>query len=143
MVGITHGVFFFRIRKDPLNGLLALPVQRFPTIGLAKLLYNVQIFLPNMCGEYFLTLLICIASAFRRTIDTVLWRTPVDAFSFLVGGRMPQYSFPRTDELVVGNVICVIPREICVFLVVASGVWQDRYISIVQCLLGDPWCFVS
>lgn len=27
--GITHGVFFFCVCKDPLNGLLALLVERF------------------------------------------------------------------------------------------------------------------
>ena len=116
MVCITHGVLLFCIRKDPLNGLLALPVQRFPSLGFAKLLYNVQVFLPNMRGKNLLALFICIAPAFCRTIDTVLWYASVDSFSFLVGGRMPQYAMPWTDKLVVCYIICVVPRTICVFL---------------------------
>ena len=51
VVCITHGVFLFCVRKDPLNGLLALCVNPLAQVGFSDALHNVQIFLPDVGRE--------------------------------------------------------------------------------------------
>ena len=48
VVCITHGVFLFRIRKDPFNGFFPLRINPFALLILPDALHNVQIFLPDV-----------------------------------------------------------------------------------------------
>lgn len=51
VVCITHGVFLFCVRKDPLNGLLALCINFFPAICFSYLFDQIQILLPDVGCE--------------------------------------------------------------------------------------------
>ena len=56
MVGITHGVFFFRIGKDTLNGLFAHGIQAFADIRFTYLLRSIHGILPNVAVYHLLTI---------------------------------------------------------------------------------------
>ncbi len=59
VVCITHGVFLFRIGKDPFHRLFPLAVQVFAFVRFPQLLYNVQIFLPDVSRHQLLAFFVC------------------------------------------------------------------------------------
>jgi len=61
MMCITHSVFLFSVCKHTLNGLLPLLVELFAFVSLPYLFNKLQIFLPYMTVENFLTFLVCSA----------------------------------------------------------------------------------
>ena len=56
VVGITHGVFFFRIGKDTLNGLFAHGVNVFRQLGFAQLFRQIHGLLPDVTIHHLLPL---------------------------------------------------------------------------------------
>ena len=62
MVCISHAVLFFCVRKDLFNGLLALRIECFAPLRLLQLLHQIQVLLPDMSVENFLSF--CVCSAF-------------------------------------------------------------------------------
>ena len=81
MVCITHCVFLLRIRKDPLNGFLSLGVNPLAQVGLSDALHNIQVFLPDVGGEYLLSFLIRLTVGFGWAVDAVFRSAAVDSFS--------------------------------------------------------------
>ena len=88
VVCVTHCVFLFRIRKDPLNGFFSPGVNSFAQIGLSDVLHNVQVFLPDMCGVYPLPLFIRTAFCFARAISALRRCASVRSFALPVGSGM-------------------------------------------------------
>lgn len=52
VVHISHGVFLFRICKDPFNGLLAHCVDFVATLCLSQLLHQIQVLLPDVFDQH-------------------------------------------------------------------------------------------
>ena len=89
VVCISHRVLFFRIRKDSLNRFFALCINLFRTLRLPYLLYYIQILLPNVGCVYLLSLFVCSALCFTRTIDAFFWCASVGSLTVPVCGCMP------------------------------------------------------
>ncbi len=81
VVCVTHGVFLFRICKNPLNGLFSLGINLLAQVGLSNALHNVQVFLPDVGCEYLLPFLVCLTAGFGWAVDTVFGGAAVDSFS--------------------------------------------------------------
>ena len=88
VVCVTHCVFLFRIRKDPLNGFFSPGVNSFAQVGLSDVLHNVQVFLPDMCGVYLLPLFIRTAFCFARAMSALRRCASVRSFALPVGSGM-------------------------------------------------------
>ncbi len=56
ILGITHGVFFLGVGKDPFNGLFAHGIQAFADIRFTYLLHNIHGILPNVAVYHLLTI---------------------------------------------------------------------------------------
>ena len=108
--------------------LLSHRVDRFPSLRLSKLLHNIQVLLPDMCGQRLLPLLIGAAFCPAWAVPASGRGTSVYAFSVSVRGRMPQ-AFPSGADIgVVYRVIGIVPRLISPF----SGYFGA----------GDPGCSI-
>ena len=90
MVGITHGVFFFRIGKDTLNGLFAHGIQAFADIRFTYLLRSIHGILPNVAVYHLLTIGTGSALLSARTVPANLRGAAVGPFAAFVGGGMPE-----------------------------------------------------
>ena len=94
VVRITHCVLFFCVSKHSLNGLLAHRVNAFRIFCFSDTLHSIQIGLPDVSGQEFLTFLICPTFRFAGAFAAVLWSAAVDSFSILVR----TISRTQTDE---------------------------------------------
>ena len=85
VVCITHGVFFFCIRKDSFNRFFAFGIDVFATICLSDLFCQIQILLPDVSGEYLLPFFIGSAFRFARTMQAIFRCASVSSLSVTVG----------------------------------------------------------
>ena len=112
MMRIAHRVFFFCIGKDTLNCLFAHGVDLFPPIRTPQLFYQIQILLPYMCDQKFLSLFIGSASFFKRTCFAVFGIASVGSFSFLICGSVSQLTTMRANEAALQSTGFCIPRPL-------------------------------
>ena len=88
VVCISHCVLLFCIRKDSFNRLFALCIDFLCTLCSADLFYKIQILLPNVSCEYFLSFFIGPASCSAGAVPTFLRCASVNPFSIPVSGSM-------------------------------------------------------
>ena len=131
MVGIPHGVFFFRIGKNTLYGLFAHGIYVFCQFGFAYLLHQIQCLLPDVTIHHLLALGIGSALLSAWTVPANLRGTPVDPFSLFVGGGMPEGFSLWTEQTVVLFVIGKIPWHKAIpACAVGAGVRKNGYPAV-------------
>ena len=123
---ITHSVFFFCISKYSLNGFFSLLVDFFCFLRLSQLLNQVEVFLPNVCGQYFLPFFVRSTHRPTWTIHAVRWGASVCAFSISVCCSVAQRFAFGTYESVLRLIIGVVPRLKRILFSFVSCVRQNR-----------------
>ena len=109
MVCITHGVFFFRIGKDTLNGLFAHGIYVFRHIGFAYLLRQIHGVLPDVPLHGLLPLGVRSALLPAGTASADFRGTAVYPFAVFVGCGMPENLSLRAEQPVVFFIIGKVP----------------------------------
>ena len=143
VVCITHRVFLFRVRKDSLYRFLAHRVELSASLRFPKLVHQIQVFLPDMCGVEFLPFLIRSAQTPAWTVFAILWRAAIGSSAVFVGCGVPQRLALWTSKCIGDDIVFVIPWLVSVFLSLVTCIWQYGDSSVVQRLLCDPWRLVA
>ena len=140
---ITHCVFLFRVRKDPLNVLRTQRIGCFAKRRMPDIFRPIYVILPDVARHSFSTLL-ALGTTFtdRAALINVAF-TPILSISIPVGGCITQNLVLRTKYTIVIFIINIfIPRKIsllCHRALIRQG-WDS---SAVKYLLAYPWRFIS
>ena len=89
VVCISHGVLFFGVSKDTLNGFFSHGINFFASLSFTQLFHQIKIFLPDMSGEYPLSVFVCSANCSARAVFTDFSGTTVSSLALFAGGRVP------------------------------------------------------
>ena len=109
VVCISHGVLFFCVSKDTLNGFFSHGINFLATLGFTQLFHQIKIFLPDMCGKHPLSVFVCSANCSAWTVFTDFSGTTVSSLALFAGGRVLQFVASGTDKAVIYQVIGEIP----------------------------------
>ena len=146
VVCITHGVFFFRVRKDTLNRLFTSCVNILPYVCFSDLLHQIQIFLPNVSLQNFLPLRIYSALLAAGTLSAYFGCASVDPFSILVCCGMAQCLSMRAGKGICCRIIDVIPRAVSDFFRFCEyreeqGFWYhpESFLQSKVSYMRNPW----
>ena len=102
---ITHGVFFFRVRKGPFNRFFAFLVKVLVLGRIAGVVRQFLIFFPDMALYRLYTILGMGTELSGRAIGADLWVTLVFPVSIPVGGAVFQDLVFGTDDAVIELII--------------------------------------
>ena len=112
MMCITHRVFFFRIGKDALNGLLTHGIQVFTQLGFTQLLRQIHGLLPDVTIHHLLPFGTGSALLPAGTVPADLRGTAVNPFAVFAGGGVPEHLPLWAVKTVVCFLIGKIPGHI-------------------------------
>ena len=143
VVRITHCVLFFCVSKHSLNGLLAHRVNAFRIFCFSDTLHSIQIGLPDVSGQEFLTFLICPTFRFAGAFAAVLWSAAVDSFSILVRSGVPEFCSLWAEISVLFGQVSIFPGTVGVFRSLVSGIRQNRNNPVINGPFGNPWGLVA
>ena len=139
---ITHGVFFFRVRKDALNGLGTQGVGCFAKRRMPDVLRAFYVILPDMARHSFGTLPALRATFTDRAVFANVALAPILPVSPTVGSSVTQDLVLWTENAVIILIVDVfIPRQIA-FLRHRALIGQGWDSPTVEDLLADPGRFV-
>ena len=127
MMCIPHRVFFFRIGKDALNGLLTHGIQVFTQLGFTQLLRQIHGLLPDMPLHHLLPFGTGSALLPAGTVPADLRGTAVNPFAVFAGGGVPEHLPLWAVKTVVCFLIGKIPGHISLSsYTVRTGVRKNR-----------------